>query len=663
MTINVRAFGAIITRGEGDFVMLDHKTLLLVTLALVICACPPPSAAQITIAANGGRSSMVSDGVAWAWGYNVLGQLGDGTDAERLTPVQVSISGPVAGVGCGDYHTAILAADGTVWTCGYNAYGQLGDGGAASRSTPAQLSGLSQVTAIDAGGLHTVAASGDGTVWTWGYNAYGQLGDGSTATRRVPTQVPGLSAIKAVAAGYGHTVALARDGTVWTWGYNSYGQLGDGSVLAKSSPVHVSGLTDVVAICADSSNTMALKSDGTVWAWGYNATGQLGDGTTSNRLTPAPVPGLTQVVAVSAGYGFCAAVTSGGAVWTWGDNTRGQLGDGTTNRSLSPIQVPGISGVKSIALGSAHVLALKSSGAIWAWGDNRHGQLGDGTTTDRHSPIEVISGSTVPSGVVTIDGGADYTSTRQVVLTLSATDESGTVSEMCVSNDGVFDTEQWEPYSTARNWTLSDGDGTKTVYVKFRNSTGGQSAVATDTIILDTTPPAIASVQIAPAVAAAGDAVRVSVSASDAGGIASVTADGVALAQAGGTWTGTLTAHAALGEHLVTVVALDGAGNARTDSTARFRTARVVAAGGRCLQGSIAHAACESFLFRTWGRVTMVDSSSFDLDDGCGQPIRVVCPGCSGITTGDYVSACGILDASATPKTLTCDPAGIVRYD
>jgi len=46
----------------------------------------------------------------WAWGYNQFGELGDGTDTEQDTPVQVSgITGAVA-VAAGTASLAVVSA-------------------------------------------------------------------------------------------------------------------------------------------------------------------------------------------------------------------------------------------------------------------------------------------------------------------------------------------------------------------------------------------------------------------------------------------------------------------------------------------------------------------------------------------------------------------------
>src|SRR6266508_3833645 len=84
---------------------------------------------------------------------------------------------------------ALSALQNTAWGWGYNISGQLGDGTTTNRSTPVQASGLTGVTAIAAGWNHTLALKGDGTVWAWGYNGDGQLGDGTTTNRSTPVQV------------------------------------------------------------------------------------------------------------------------------------------------------------------------------------------------------------------------------------------------------------------------------------------------------------------------------------------------------------------------------------------------------------------------------------------------------------------------------------------
>ena len=88
-----------------------------------------------------------------------------------------------------------------------------------------------------------------------------------------------------------------------------------------------------------------------------------------------------------------------------------------------------------------------------------------------------------PTGTISINSGAAATPTTAVTLTLSASDASG-VSQMKFSNDNTT----WstaESYATTKNWTLTSGNGLKTVYAKYKDNAGNWSTAAiTDTITL-----------------------------------------------------------------------------------------------------------------------------------------------------------------------------------
>jgi hypothetical protein len=81
---------------------------------------------------------------------------------------------------------------------------------------------------------------------------------------------------------------------------------------------------------------------------------------------------------------------------------------------------------------------------------------------------------------IDIENGANFINKRIVKLTLSA--EGAT--EM------IFKGGQWEPFKAViENYDLGEGDGEKSVYVKFRDAVGNQSVVVTDKVILDTEAP------------------------------------------------------------------------------------------------------------------------------------------------------------------------------
>jgi len=86
----------------------------------------------------------------------------------------------------------------------------------------------------------------------------------------------------------------------------------------------------------------------------------------------------------------------------------------------------------------------------------------------------IVSDNTFLSGTVSINDGDEVTYSTNVVLTLFATDDSKEIDEsalMIISNNNK-DWSDPEPYKTTKMWTLSSGEGEKTVYVKFRDAAG-----------------------------------------------------------------------------------------------------------------------------------------------------------------------------------------------
>ena len=196
------------------------------------------------IAAGGWHTcALTTEGGVKCWGFNESGQLGDNSAYNnRLTPVDVSgLSSGVSAITAGEFHTCALTGGGGVKCWGYNHLGQLGDGTTLRRLTPVDVSGLSSgVSAITAGVYHTCARTSGGGVKCWGYNLSGQLGDGTTTERHTPVDVSGLaSGVSAIAAGDIHTCARTSAGGVKCWGSNDLGQLGDGTTTERHTPVNV----------------------------------------------------------------------------------------------------------------------------------------------------------------------------------------------------------------------------------------------------------------------------------------------------------------------------------------------------------------------------------------------------------------------------------------
>lgn len=93
-----------------------------------------------------------------------------------------------------------------------------------------------------------------------------------------------------------------------------------------------------------------------------------------------------------------------------------------------------------------------------------------------------------PTGSVVINGGSAITNTTTVTLTIAASDADGAVSQLQVRKDGT-DWFPWEPFASSRKVTLSEGDGVKSIQVRFRDASGNVSLIYGDTIVLDTSLP------------------------------------------------------------------------------------------------------------------------------------------------------------------------------
>ena len=325
--------------------------------------------------------ALLPDGSVQGWGINYQNQVGPDS-GEQCAYLSVCVRSPrtiqgfskIRQIAAGDAVSAGLKVDGTVWSLGWNIFGQLGDGTTNGSARPVRASGLTAVTAIAVGDDHTLALRADGTVWSWGWNSEGQLGRETTTTCGpqvqpcgiVPRKVSGLGKAVAIAAGQQFSLALLADGTVWGWGYNGLGQLGttagtcpDGQPCVRT-PHQIDGIDSVAAIATGIFHVVALKRDGSVWTWGFNYYGQLGTGSTAySSPTPTRVDGLPAIRSVGSGRTFSFALAVTGETFAWGNNSSGEFGNGTTTSSSIPVGVPGA--YAKISGGSDHSLFLSLS--------------------------------------------------------------------------------------------------------------------------------------------------------------------------------------------------------------------------------------------------------------------------------------------------------------
>jgi alpha-tubulin suppressor-like RCC1 family protein len=344
---------------------------------------------------------LMTDGKAFCWGRNDLGQLGDNSTQPRLTPSPVAgnltFSTIAMGSG-GGFHTCGVS-QGRAYCWGSNVRGELGDGSTANRSVPTPVAGALQFVGIAAGGNHTCAWTGTNEGYCWGGNHAGQLGDGTTADRRQPVPVTTALRLRSMDAGTFHTCADSLGGQLHCWGSNEYGQLGEGTITDRPGPVQIVGAfkfsSGWASISLGAFHGCGLEAvghlpGGRALCVGRNDDGRLGDGTSGSRDRLVPVHGGHRFLAISAGERHtCGILWGSRGLLCWGDNSFGQLGDGTTQGRLVPTRVTGAIRFAVVAAGAGHTCAVAVDGEAYCWGRNTEGQLGDATRNGRALPAVV----------------------------------------------------------------------------------------------------------------------------------------------------------------------------------------------------------------------------------------------------------------------------------
>src|ERR1035438_6194660 len=146
--------------------------------------------------------ALDSAGDAYCWGWNTSGQLGDGTTTNSSVPVAVDTGGVLAGkaltqITAGRDHTCAVTTADVAYCWGYNHFGELGDGSTTNSSVPVAVNtgGVlagKVLTQITAGLWHTCVLDATGGTYCWGRNASSELGDDGTGSQSSVPVLVGL---------------------------------------------------------------------------------------------------------------------------------------------------------------------------------------------------------------------------------------------------------------------------------------------------------------------------------------------------------------------------------------------------------------------------------------------------------------------------------------
>lgn len=266
-------------------------------------------------------------------------------------------------------------------------------------------------------------------------------------------------------------------------GLNFYTTLA-GSVMINNDSPYTKSRTVTLNLSSPAAKFMRFSNDGTIWsAWESFKTSRSwsiasGDGSKRVYIYFKDVTGESSPV-------YSAAITL--------DTTKPTNGTLSLTKGIKQIQLdwPGffdLSGIKKYSLfystlavpagcsGTGLTLASDTSisythtgltaGKIYYYRVCAMDNAGN-TTTGATASMKAASDLNPPTGSILINAGVPITNSTAVKLTLSATDDSGPVAKMCISNTNTC--SSWVPYATSKFWTLTAGNGVKTVNIWFRD--------------------------------------------------------------------------------------------------------------------------------------------------------------------------------------------------
>ncbi|CAN5643224.1 hypothetical protein BH10PSE5_BH10PSE5_19530 [soil metagenome] len=310
-TVAVRADGTLWGMGRNNSGQLGDGTLVSKSSPVQIGAL----STWRRVYASGVNTIMIKeDGTLWGTGSSAMGP------TYSSSPIQIGAATDWYGarIAMGGAHMIAVKRDGTLWAMGVGTSGQLGRGTTASSVSPVQVGAGTDWACPGTARNTSAAIKQDGTLWTWGQNTNNELGTYGAA-QSSPVQVGALTDWLTVSSGpWGDGMtAVKTGGSAWAWGDNTTGQLGDGTTNPRNSPVQIGALTDWIAPASIGRNrplvrgrygAAVIKSGGTLWATGRGPDFGTQTSFSGNRSSPVQVGAASGWHSLSVGMSHMAAI-------------------------------------------------------------------------------------------------------------------------------------------------------------------------------------------------------------------------------------------------------------------------------------------------------------------------------------------------------------------
>lgn len=358
--------------------------------------------------------ALTMDGRVFTWGWGVHGQLGHGDTLQKNIPTLVNelLGSVIRTIAAGHAHTLCLTSDGIVFAFGCNIFGQLGSGDNVKSLIPMKINLLNEPIAdIATSYFHNLAVTTTNKLYTWGSSPQ-VLRLQSQAQKKLK-----LLEFQAAAERYAESIEdIESSGSETICEAKNYEGITEIEQLAiktvnerkaNSSNIHKSiGLKDVnlglleetqthlkpvlvdtslvngriVQISTGCHHSALLAKDGTVHTWGRNFDGQIGNGSRHDIVIPTPLsynPASVLSTQVSSSS-------------SRDQNQNNYENDKTNSNNLKKGQTNRLIKIVRVCCGCEFTVAIQPGGTVLAWGLNSHAQLGRPPTKESGSVSEKL---------------------------------------------------------------------------------------------------------------------------------------------------------------------------------------------------------------------------------------------------------------------------------